>query len=133
MDGYQVVNVVDGDILQITSPGANIPIAPAGSGASISASSGPNQATITNSTSDQAITIIDGTSSTNQLEIDTYNREVLEVEYLADQVVNVENGRAKVSILIDWIYLEPGTNNIELTNFPASSICKIYYRSGWIG
>jgi hypothetical protein len=89
--------------------------------------------TITNATSDQAITIIAGTSSTNQLEIDTYNREVLEVEYLAGQVVSVENGRAKVSILIDWIYLEPGTNTIELTNFPASSICKIYYRSGWIG
>jgi hypothetical protein len=133
MDGYQVVNVVDGDILQIISPGANIPVAPAGSGASISASSGPIQATITNATSDQAITITDGTSSTNQLEIDTYNREVLDVEYLGDQVVNVENGRAKVSILIDWIYLNPGSNAVELTNFPTGSTCKIYYRSGWIG
>jgi hypothetical protein len=89
--------------------------------------------TIFNATRDEAITIIAGTTSTNQLEIDTYNREVLDVEYTLDVDTNTENGRAKVSILIDWIYLDPGSNVIELINFPASSTCKIYYRSGWIG
>lgn len=89
--------------------------------------------TIANSTLDQIITITGGTDSTNQLEIDTYNREVLDVQYELDEVVNVANGRAKVSTLIDWIYLDPGANSIVLTNFPTGSTCKIYYRSGWIG
>lgn len=88
---------------------------------------------ITNTTSDQEITIVEGTSSTNQLEIDTHNREVLDVTYVANQVTNVANGRAKVSTLIDWIYLEPGENEIALANFPTGSTCTIYYRSGWIG
>jgi phage-related protein len=88
---------------------------------------------ITNTTSDQEITIVEGTSATNQLEIDTQNREVLEVTYDSDQVTNVANGRAKVSTLIDWIYLEPGDNEIALANFPAGSTCTIFYRSGWIG
>jgi hypothetical protein len=89
--------------------------------------------TITNTSSDQEIEIIAGTSIDNQLEIDTYNREVLDVRYTSDVVTNVANGRAKVSTLIDWIYLEPGDNEIALANFPAGSTCTIYYRSGWIG
>lgn len=93
-------------------------------------------ATITNTENDQEITIIGSTTSTNKLEIDTYNREVLDIEYdtvNTDEVVSVENGRAKVSVLIDWIYLEPGDNEITLSGFPSGSTCKIYYRSGWIG
>lgn len=92
--------------------------------------------TITNDANDQSITIIAGTSSTNKLEIDTYNREVLEVQYDTvdpNKVVNVSNGRAKVSVLIDWIYLQPGENEITLTDFPSGSTCTILYRSGWIG
>lgn len=92
--------------------------------------------TITNDANDQSITIIAGTSSTNKLEIDTYNREVLEVQYdtvTPTEVVNVSNGRAKVSVLIDWIYLQPGNNQINLTDFPNGSTCTILYRSGWIG
>lgn len=90
--------------------------------------------TITNTENDQAITIIAGTTSTNKLEIDTYNREVLDVEYsVGDVVVDVANGRSKASVFIDWIYLEPGVNTVTLANFPASSTCTIYYRSGWIG
>jgi hypothetical protein len=88
---------------------------------------------ITNATTDQEITIIEGTPSTSRLEIDTYNREVLEVTYVSNQVINVANGRAKVSTLIDWIYLEPGENEIALADFPTGSTCTIYYRSGWIG
>lgn len=89
--------------------------------------------TITNAENDQVMKIISGTTANNQLEIDTYNREVLDVEYDGSAVVNVENGRAKLSVLSDWIYLEPGTNAFTISNFPAGSTCTIYYRSGWIG
>jgi hypothetical protein len=89
--------------------------------------------TITNTENDTEISIIGGTASDTKLEIDTYNREVLEVTYTDELVTNVANGRAKVSTLIDWIYLEPGDNTIEIQNFPAGSTCTIYYRSGWIG
>lgn len=95
--------------------------------------------TITNTENDQIITIIEGTGANNKLEIDTYNREVLDVEYTynpstsQDEVTNTSNGRAKASVLIDWIYLEPGTNTVTVANFPSGSSCTIYYRSGWIG
>jgi len=92
-----------------------------------------NPPTITNTKTDQVMRIIAGTTADNQLEIDTYNREVLDVEYDGTDVLNVENGRAKLAVLSDWIYLEPGVNNVTVTNFPAGSTCSIYYRSGWIG
>jgi hypothetical protein len=94
-----------------------------------------NRPTITNATSDQSI-IVNGTGSVasgHKLEIDTYNREVLDVEYVGGVVGTVANGRSKVSVLIDWIYLDPGSNTIELTNFPSGSTVTIYYRSGWMG
>lgn len=137
MNGYHIVSVADvddaGDILQIVDPGITVPIASGASNASVSAASRIPTPAITNTTTDQEITIVEGTSDTNQLEIDTQNREVLEVTYIADQVTNVANGRAKVSTLIDWIYLEPGENEIALADFPAGSTCTILYRSGWIG
>lgn len=158
--------------------------------------------TITNTESDQVITIIDGTDAENRLEIDTYNREILDVLYNystisgavgnganvvyttslahglsvgdtvsitgitpsslnvtdaevvaantltftiastvtasyssggeAAQYLSAENGRAKASVLIDWIYLQPGTNAITLNNFASGATCTIYYRSGWL-
>ena len=91
-----------------------------------------NPPTITNTTRDEVITIIEGTDSTNKLEIDTYNREVLDVEYSGSTVVSVENGRSKTSVLIDWIYLNPGSNTVTLADFPSGGTATIYYRSGWI-
>jgi hypothetical protein len=88
---------------------------------------------IRNNDTDQEISIIGGTVSTNRLEIDTYNREVLDVRYQSGQVAEVSSGRSKVSTLSDWIYLAPGQNSIILSNFPSGSSCTIYYRSGWIG
>lgn len=158
--------------------------------------------TITNTENDQIITIIDGTDAENRLEIDTYNREILDVLYNystisgavgdgtnvvyttssahglsegdtvsisgitpsslnvtdaeviaantltftiastvtasyssggeAAQYLSAENGRAKASVLIDWIYLQPGTNAITLNNFATDATCTIYYRSGWL-
>ena len=92
-----------------------------------------NPPTITNTTSDQTITIIGATAANHKLEIDTYNREALDVTYSGSTVTNTENGRSKVSVLIDWIYLEPGTNTIEIAEFPTGGSVTIYYRSGWIG
>jgi len=88
---------------------------------------------IRNNKTDQEMSIIGSTISTNRLEIDTYNREVLDVRYQSGQVVEVASGRSKISTLSDWIYLEPGNNTIIISNFPAGSSCTIYYRSGWIG
>ena len=101
------------------------------SGFTIPSSSTPP--TITNSTNGQAIPIIGGTAASNKLELDTYNREVLNVEYSGGEVVSSANGRSKVSVLVDWIYLEPGENTITLTNFPTGGTCTVYWRSGWIG
>jgi hypothetical protein len=88
---------------------------------------------VRNNKTDQEMLIIGSTVSTNRLEIDTYNREVLDVRYDSGQVVEVSSGRSKLSTLSDWIYLEPGNNTIIISNFPAGSTCTIYYRSGWIG
>lgn len=88
---------------------------------------------IRNNATDQEMSIIGGTVSTNRLEIDTYNREVLDVRYASGEVVEVSSGRSKVSTLSDWIYLSPGDNTVIISNFPAGSSCTIYYRSGWIG
>ena len=88
---------------------------------------------IKNNATDQEMVILSGTSSTNRLEIDTYNREVLEVQYSGSTVVNVANGRAKVATLLDWIYLQPGNNVITVAGFSAGATCTFYYRSGWIG
>lgn len=93
-----------------------------------------NRPTITNSTNLQslALSATGNVASGHKLEIDTYNREVLDVTYTAGLVTNVANVRSKVSVLVDWIYLEPGVNQIDFTNFLSGSSIVIYYRSGWI-
>lgn len=88
-------------------------------------------ATILNSTSNTSINIIGTTTSSQTLEIDTYNREVL----LVTGGVAV-NGRPKTETLMSWIYLEPGENVIEFEDTsvtPSSASCRVYWRSGWIG
>jgi hypothetical protein len=77
--------------------------------------------------------ILSGTSAGNRLEIDTYNREILEVQYAGSAVVNVANARSKASVLVDWIYLQPGDNVLTIAGFTAGATCTIYHRSGWIG
>ena len=105
--------------------------------AAFPAPSAPSYAKITATPSDQTVTIINGTDSEVKMEIDTYNREVLEVDYStvvdAGDLPGVSNARAKVSVLVDWIYLQPGANEITLTGFPTGSSCTVLYRSGWIG
>jgi hypothetical protein len=78
------------------------------------------------------IIILEEVSSNSRLEIDTYNREVLEVDY-SPVKPEVTNARSKASVLIDWIYLQPGENTIVLTGFPSGASCTVYFKSGWIG
>lgn len=92
-----------------------------------------NPPTIANSENDQSIVFESPIETSHKLEIDTYNREALDVEYDGSNVINVANGRAKLSVLIDWIYLEPGENVFELFNFPQNATCRVLWRSGWIG
>lgn len=107
-------------------------------------------ATILNSTTGQAIEIVASTrwedegdvfTISETLQIDTLEREVLLV---TDSVENadpsqtsqtVTSGRAKISVLAGWIYLEPGKNQIEFedtSNLSSTAECKIIYRSGWL-
>ena len=96
---------------------------------------------VTNTTRSEYFRIITGTDSDTRLEADTYNREVLEVQYDViggviqdeDNPLDVSNGRAKAEVLPDWIYLSPGVNNIGIANFTSGDVVKILYRSGWIG
>lgn len=92
-----------------------------------------NPPTITNDANDQSIQLVDGVASGHKLEIDTYNREVLDVTYTSGAVTNVANGRAKLPVLVDWIYLEPGSNRLYVDYEVPGSEWVIYYRSGWIG
>ena len=90
-------------------------------------------ALIRNVTSDQTITIVGPVTSSQTLEIDTYNREVLVVSNSGADVVS---GRPKTETLLDWIYLQPGDNRLSFydsSTSPSSAICRVYWRSGWIG
>tara|TARA_B110000503_G_scaffold126803_1_gene195819 strand:- start:5620 stop:6657 length:1038 start_codon:yes stop_codon:yes gene_type:complete len=97
---------------------------------------------IENSTTDQRITFNTGTESDRRLELDTYNREVLDVRYqlIAGAIdpnktdpLNVLNGRANMNVIAGWIYLNPGSNDIFAGNFAQSTEITILYKSGWIG
>lgn len=86
--------------------------------------SATSSAQITNTTTSQQIKFVRSKTSGPILEIDTYNREVL-----LDTSGTVTNGRSYVETLMDWIYLEPGSNS-----FTASGATfEVEYRSGWIG
>lgn len=91
-----------------------------------------NPPTITLAETEEEIIILGTTSATTRLEIDTYNREILAVDYLVTTPA-ISNARSKASVLVDWIYLQPGNNTIELTGFPAGATCTVYFKSGWIG
>lgn len=88
--------------------------------------------TITLDETEESIVLLSGTGTNERLEIDTYNREVLIVDYSVDTPA-ISNARSKVSVLVDWIYLQPGENTITLTGFPSGSSCTVYFKSGWIG
>lgn len=63
------------------------------------------------------------------LEINTQTRDVaLNGSY--------EGARAKLDVLTDFFYLEPGNNEIEFKddkNSTSQALLKVFYRSGWLG
>ena len=85
--------------------------------------------TITNSTRDELLLVIDPVANGDILEIDTYDREV---------ALNgsIEGTRSKIDTLVDWIQLNPGLNTITVIdegNAASNATLRVYYRSGWIG
>ena len=132
-DGYQVeaVNTSSGSATATIANTGNIavPVIIEISGLT-SIPSASNPPTIINAeTSGEGIVLNAATPSGHTLEIDTYNREILDVE---TSTQTVTNARSRASVLIEWLYLEPGENEIEFTGFPSGSSVDIYYRSGWI-
>ena len=125
-------------------------------------------ATITNTTTNQVITISEPTSSLytgsyvldgatiefnvgavgdaarvvnedNYLDIDTKNREIRAGQYV-DGVPyeSAKSARGLLDPFIDWIYLQPGSNQIVFADSGAefeenTATLEIYWRSGWIG
>jgi hypothetical protein len=134
-DGYRVATITSGTSWETTinnTGNVAVPVIIEIEGVS-SVSDLDLPPTITNEDSDQALELVGGVATGHKLEIDTYNREVLDVTYSAGLVTNVENGRSKLAILAEWIYLEPGSNRLYVTNPVTGSVWKVYYRSGWIG
>jgi hypothetical protein len=82
---------------------------------------------LTNTTRNEAIKII-GTKTGDVIEIDTYNKEILET---LDDVTY--NSRQKMDVTSSWIYLDPGTNTFTFTGPNNLGRCQILFRSGWIG
>jgi len=86
-------------------------------------------ATITNSTRNELLLVIDAVPNGSFLEIDTYDREVA-----LDGDIN--GTRAIIDTLVDWIRLSPGQNTITFVdegNANSNAVLRVYYRSGWIG
>lgn len=134
-DGYNYVEISNGDSANVINNG-NIATPVVFSITGGLSSDSEDSAFILNNTTGEEIKIISSTTSSQALEIDTKNREILLVTDPGQEGEVVENGRAKAAILLDWMYLQPGTNNIEFydsANPSASSVCTVYWRSAWIG
>jgi len=132
-DGYDYADIASGGSVTVTNGGnIAVPIVLGVTGGLTGVSPASPALIYTGSTpnTDPTIKIIATVTSAETLEIDTYNREVLAVEG-----TSVLNARSRVSVLVDWIYLEPGTTTINFVDpsVGTSASCRIYWRSGWIG
>ena len=66
------------------------------------------------------------------LDIDTYTREVHKGDYFNG--ISSASSRGSLSPLVDWIHLQPGSNDFYYNDLGASSTTgriEIYWRSGW--
>jgi len=77
----------------------------------------------------QTISGINMETADSRLEIDTYNRNIIAID--ASDVARV--GRKYADSYIDWIYLEPGNNELRFSSTDSTAVCVMYYKSGWIG
>jgi hypothetical protein len=68
-----------------------------------------------------------------------FGPDILEVDTLTRDVAlngNYEGARAKLDVLTEFFFLQPGDNEIEFAddkNSVSSGLLKIFYRSGWLG
>jgi hypothetical protein len=68
-----------------------------------------------------------------------FGPDVLEVDTLTRDVAlngNYEGARAKLDVLTDFFFLQPGNNEIEFAdnkNSVSTGLLKVFYRSGWLG
>jgi hypothetical protein len=78
-----------------------------------------------------ANTAVSGTAAigVDVLEIDTHDHSVMFNDITAGT-------RSMLEVLLDWIRLEPGDNEITFTDdgdATGAATLDVYYRSGWIG
>jgi DNA/RNA endonuclease YhcR with UshA esterase domain len=68
-----------------------------------------------------------------------FGPDVLEVDTLTRDVAlngNYEGARAKLDVLTEFFFLQPGANEIEFAddkNSVSTGLLKVFYRSGWLG
>jgi phage-related protein len=100
------------------------------SGALTASPASPASIKLTSAEPDKVINIVVSQSAGNQLEIDTYKREVL---YNGQGYeTGVGAARRRVSTIVDWFELQPGANTISFTG-TGQATCTVLFRSGWIG
>lgn len=100
-------------------------------GALTASAASPVAIKLTSADPDKVINIVLSQSqSADLLSIDTYKREVL----FNDQGYETGQGsaRRRLSTLVDWFELEPGSNTITFTG-TGTATCTVLFRSGWIG
>jgi hypothetical protein len=68
-----------------------------------------------------------------------FGPDILEINTLTRDVFlngSYDNARAKLDVLTDFFFLQPGDNEIEFVdekNSVSRSLLKVYYRSAWLG
>jgi len=68
-----------------------------------------------------------------------FGPDILEINTLTRDVFlngSYENARAKLDVLTDFFFLQPGNNEIEFIdekNSVSRSLLRVYYRSAWLG
>ena len=135
-DGYNSTTITLGGQATVENKG-NVPVPVVFALTGGISASDSNYWSIINNTTAETINLISSVSSSDVLELDTYNREVVKVTPVQNGDDIVVNARNKAAVLVDWIYLEPGNNVIkyETDNNTVSNSysCQILWRSGWIG
>lgn len=135
-DGYQSSTITVGSQVSVENTG-NVPVPVIFSLTGGVNASDSNYWSIVNNTTAESINLISTVSSSDAIEIDTYNREIIKVTPVSGDDDIVVNARSKAAVLVDWIYLQPGTNVIKYetdnTLVSSSYSCQVLWRSGWIG
>jgi len=68
-----------------------------------------------------------------------FGPDILEIDTLTRDVAlngNYEGARAKLDVLTEFFFLQPGNNEIEFAddkNSVSTGLLKVFFRSGWLG